>query len=286
MYCAFDGNSAARECTRCGRLLCEACVEVQETMTQRVELCPACKGLVLPLEQGRPGNISERNFWYYMATAPFYTFTLRGIAVVLMNALFVMFCLIGAVMLYRSWFGVIGMGLGCGYMCLLFFSAIQRAALGDNVPPATPDMSLSKGMDGLLAPMARFVSVLVVWAAPATVVYFAGGREPTKLFWVLAATGALFLPMSLLAVAVFESLHGLNPLGLLAAMVRAPVQYAACCAFFYVIVASAWMVIASDALRHFWPLQAVVIVYAMFAAGRLLGGLHAANSARFRWVQT
>jgi hypothetical protein len=178
------------------------------------------------------------------------------------------------------------MAFGSGYLCLLLLSAIQRAALGDNVPPTTPDLNLAEGLPGIVSPLARLVAVVVVWAAPATVVYFAGGREPTKLFWVLAATGALFLPMSLLAVAVFESLHGLNPLGLLAAMVRAPLQYAACCAFFYVIVASAWMVIASDALRHFWPLQAVVIVYAMFAAGRLLGGLHAANSARFRWVQT
>jgi hypothetical protein len=52
-----------------------------------------------------------------------------------------------------------------------------------------------------------------------------------------------------------------------------------------VIAATTWMLITSNALRHFWPLQAVAIVYAMFAAGRPLGGLHAANSARFRWVR-
>ena len=107
MYCALDGKMAARACTRCGRLLCETCVGVQELNGQRVEQCPVCHGLALPLEDEGPRDISDRNFWYYMATALFWPLSLRGLVVEVLNALFVALLVLGASFLAMSLPGMV-----------------------------------------------------------------------------------------------------------------------------------------------------------------------------------
>ena len=111
--------------------------------------------------------------------------------------------------------------------------------------------------------------------------------DPAHLLGVriVAGIGLFFIPMSLLAAATFNSIRGVHPIPLVQTMVRAPLQYLACCAAFYGAVFAIWGFVASQTgIGIAILLFPLVLVYCAFAVGRILGGLHAANRERFGWV--
>ena len=292
MRCAYDGKDAGFRCTSCGRPLCEGCAKRMPLEGRELRVCPACGELVLPLEQG-PQNLSERSFWYYAATALFWPLSLRGLAVVLINTIFISVPLFVSLLLmsvgvWRAMMvALLLMIFAYGYLYLLFLKVIQKTALGDDSPPSTPEI---ESFEEVFTVFFRILAVLIVWIVPAITAYYAAGAQATALFWVLVAAGVLFLPMSLLAVGMFETLRGLHPLPLLKAMLRVPLQYIFCCAFFHFVIAMAYLVQDMESITGIRALDLFIgeaaFVYALYVAGRLLGGLHAANSIRFGWVRS
>jgi hypothetical protein len=287
-FCAYDGRPAAFACRGCGLTVCERCTRSIMAERATVRVCPACGELVRPLASTKR-NVSTESFWRTAVTAPVWPLSVRGLTVVVVNALFISL-LWGAAYLLTFSYIVALLGLAVllfayGYLFLLFLRVVQRTALGEETAPSTPDMS---GIGEAFVALLRMLVVLLVWTAPATIAYYAAGRQTGVVFWVLVAVGGAFLPMSLLAVATFESLRGVNPIPLLRMMARVPVQYALCCAVFYLVIGARYAVCDLESITGTTVLDVFVkqlaVVYSLYVAGRVLGALHASNSLRFGWV--
>ncbi|MBN1917566.1 MAG: hypothetical protein JW889_06625 [Verrucomicrobia bacterium] len=289
MFCDTHGIRAEYTCRMCGRLLCERCTKLVVTGPSAIRVCPVCGGHVAPCpEEAR--NLSDRSYWSMLATVLVWPLTLRGLVVVVLNAAFISL-LVG--MAYLTSFSAMGVFLGLflvlfayGYGFLLFLNVIQKTALGEAETPTTPEVS---GFGEAFVALARMFVVLLVWTAPAMIAYHAAEGQITPLFWMAAGIGGAFLPMSLLAVAVFESLRGINPVPLFLSMVRVPAQYAACCLFFFLVIGARHVICSLDSITELGfagtLIRNLVMVYSLFVLGRLVGGLHAANSLRFGWVR-
>ena len=208
----------------------------------------------------------------------------------IVNALFVSLLLGGAYLLMFSYImALVGLAVvlfAYGYLFLLFLRVVQQTALGEATAPSTPDMA---GIGEAFVALLRMLVVLFVWAGPATIAYYAAGERTTVAFWVLALIGAAFLPMSLLAVATFESLRGVNPMPLVQMIARVPGQYALCCAVFYIVIGARYAVCDIETITGTAALDVVIkevaVVYSLYVAGRVLGSLHASNSLRFGWLR-
>lgn len=314
MQCVNDGKPARHQCTACGRLLCEECIRHVKVQRITVELCPACGN---PVRQAGARPLSEKSFWYYLGTALYYPLTGKGPLVLLINWIFVGFGLAMSFFAMFSFFPIalFGLALAYGYIYFLLFSVIQKTSLGEDEPPTTPD--LDNLMDVLPA-FWKVIMLFAVWTAPAVIFSHLADGSPRVLLHIetiglllggpgtlwsyiigpghtdvvrlLAGVGAFLLPMSLLAVATFNSLRGLHPAPILITIMRVPGQYIVCCIVFYLVLLLRevlWIAVgaASTPLLGLC-LKPLFLVYSLYVLGRMLGGLHAANSTRLGWVRT
>jgi len=260
MQCVNDGKPARYQCTACGRLLCEECIRHVAFQRTTVELCPACGN---PVRQAGAKPLSEKSFWYYLFTAFYYPLTGKGPLVLFVNWLFVGIGLAVAFFALVGFFpaGVFGLALAYGYVYFLLFSVIQKTALGEDEPPTTPDVD---NLLDLFPSLFKVVMLFAVWTAPTIIFSHLADQSPKKLMsfeaagqllggpgtlWsyiigpghtdvvrFLAGLGAFLPPMSLLAVATFNSLRGLHPAPILITIMRVPMQYIVCCAVFYLVL--------------------------------------------------
>jgi hypothetical protein len=289
MLCVYHSAQAEYVCSLCGRMLCERCTKLMTTDVNAARVCPECGGFVRPLKR-QPRNVSDQSFWYYATTALAWPLSLRGLVVVVINAAFLTLLLGFAYAVTVSPMGALlslfVVMFAYGYVFLLFLRVVQQTALGEQDTPSTPDV---EGLGDAFMALFRVLVVLLVWIGPALIAYHAAEQQATAVFWVLAVLGAAFLPMSLLAVATFESLRGVNPLPLFTAILRVPGQYAVCTACFFAVIGLRYVLLDLDAITGLRlvdvSIKHLAFVYSLYVAGRLLGGLHAANSLRFGWVR-
>jgi len=280
--CVYDGKTPSHECTGCGACFCETCV-----LRAGPDLvCPECGGKVEQIDLNKPRNLSKQNFWYYMATALTYPLASQNRRNVLKNVAFVFaFLFLAHVLRWHKGLWLFFLLFAICYVIFLFLTVTQQTAMARNEAPNMPDWGVT---DVPFVEILKLFVVLAAWVGPAVGVYFLEGRQTTLLFWGVASVGALCMPMSLLATAAFESFRGVNPLGFLGAIFRVPIQYVACCAFVYVFGLLGYMLLGPGALTGHWLLDVVLrsigLIYMAFVIGRVLGGLHASNSARFGWV--
>jgi hypothetical protein len=316
MFCENDGRPAVFQCAACSRALCERCVRRIGAGRYSVPVCPVCGGHVEPVEAG-PRNLSRQSFWYYLVTALYYPLTGKGPIVLLLNWLFVGVALALSVLAMVSvpFLGILGLVVAYGYVYFLLFTAIQKNSLGEDESPSTPEFDnlievvpallkvialfavwtapallASYGADGQPANLFSFESAGLLLGGPGTLLSYVMGRGHTDIVRVVAGFGLLILPMSLLAVATFNSLRGLHPVPIILTILRVPLQYLFCCAAFYGVlvlrdVLVATVMIEANLLLGLLAMP-LFLVYSLYVLGRVLGGLHAANSARFGWVRT
>jgi hypothetical protein len=107
---------------------------------------------------------------------------------------------------------------------------------------------------------------------------------------IFAVIGVLYFPMALLGVAMYDSAAGVNPVIIVPAIFKVPLQYL----LIVVLVGIMYMI------RHFLDLMVdmlpgllmkvivflpveVVVFYTLIVTGRLLGLLYAANRQKFAW---
>ena len=97
------------------------------------------------------------------------------------------------------------------YMYLYWYlcECIRDSAAGSVRAPET--FANTPGLGELLWKWFRTVICLAVFAAP-TLIYYGHTRQTDTVFWALLACGLYFFPMGLLAVVLFDSLSGLNPI--------------------------------------------------------------------------
>jgi hypothetical protein len=114
-----------------------------------------------------------------------------------------------------------------GYIFLYLQSIITTTAMGeDNVPP-WPDYE--GWWDSAVYPYLRLLAICAACLAPALLCLRYAGDMGFELFIPLLILGFLYAPMAFLAVAMDDSLLGLNPLLVIPSILRVPLEYIASC---------------------------------------------------------
>jgi hypothetical protein len=98
------------------------------------------------------------------------------------------------------------------YLCAYMLKVVSSSASNDDEPPDWP--AFSSFVDDIVLPLFMTVGTVVICFLPAAACYllpFINVQVPINAFWACLGAGLFYLPMSLLAVALFDSLLAINP---------------------------------------------------------------------------
>ena len=287
---------AAWRCAGCAGLFCDACVKSIRVGPTSVRTCAdcgeRCESVTAAAEAAREEvkEKRDRNFFRRLPGAFIYPFRGTGVILLLIGGFFfggfrfVRF-------LYSGVFGLLITVAVIGYLNAFMLSIINSTANGkDELPdwPGFTDFSTD-----IVHPYFLVLGVFAVSAFPliafiGSAWYFALG--PAIVLPVgLALTGlaALYYPMGLLAVAMYDDASGLSPAVVFPAMFKAPAAYLVACVVLGLVLVLRGLsatLLAQIPVAGFL-LDGLVSFYLIVVGMRILGLLYFANEERFGWFK-
>jgi DNA-directed RNA polymerase subunit RPC12/RpoP len=176
-----------------------------------------------------------------------------------------------------------------GSFGMLLFDIIRATANGEEAPMKWPDV---RSVDDLREPMLQLGGSALLVFSPAVICGFVlpggTGHPFTLCLWGL---GAAYYPMALLAVAMSDSVSGVNPLIVVPAIVRTLPQYLlvlAALAVMWLVYEGASLLLNALPWGVGWVISLPVrfcTCYSLAVAARLLGLLCRVNSAKLGWLE-
>lgn len=169
----------------------------------------------------------------------------------------------------------------CLYLYWYICECIRDSAAGGLRAPET--LARGPGLGDMLLSAVMTFGCLCFFLLPMAL-YYGHSRRIDWVFWALTAYAVLFLPMGLLAVLMFESLWGLNPILLIGSLFRTFLQYLALVCLF---LALGYLIIrvAQAAMDHAllaFPLL-LVSIHVTLVAAHLLGRFYWRYQERLNW---
>ena len=180
-----------------------------------------------------------------------------------------------------------------GYVTVYYVSIIGSSAAGEEELPDWPD--LSSLWEDIIRPLLLLAAAFIVSVMPLIIcVFIAGGwavmgSEALTNFWVVVgvALGLLYLPMSLLAIAMYDSVLALNPVTIIGSIFKIPLQYLMACVLFF-LVYYANVRITPYLGQIPWVglvIQVFVSLCLMMVLMRILGLIYYGNSKKLGWFE-
>ena len=172
------------------------------------------------------------------------------------------------------------------YMYWYYCECIRDSALGGLRAPET--MGSTPGLGEMLFQLIKIIGCVAFFIAP-MLIYFLYSRKIDTIFWILLGYGVFFCPMGLLAVIMFDSLSGLNPVLLIGSILSTFLPYIGLVLFYYalssvsivVVVLLQKGVLPSSQLFSF--AFKVVNIYLLFVGGHLLGRFYWRYQEKLNW---
>jgi len=167
------------------------------------------------------------------------------------------------------------------YLYWYFCECIRNSATGELRAPET--LSETPGLEDILWQLLRTFGCLVFFLAP-MLIYFQRTRQIDTVFWSLLTCAVFFFPMGLLAVVMFDSFSGLNPILLIGSIFSTFFQYCGLVILFYGLGAL-FVVIA----RPLWQSQVlayilgIVLIYLLIITAHLLGRFYWWHKDKLNW---
>jgi len=167
------------------------------------------------------------------------------------------------------------------YLYWYFCECIRDSAAGGVRAPET--VGATPGLGDLLWQWFRTFVCLVIFGAP-TLIYYARVQQIDSVFWALLAAGVFVFPMALLAVVMFDSFAGLNPILLVGSVFSTFLPYCAMIAVFvllvFLVVQEAPLIQVSAIL--FFTVKCVGI-YLLLIVAHLLGWFYHRYEQKLNW---
>ncbi len=186
-----------------------------------------------------------------------------------------------------------------GYLAAYAFEVIAATTRGEDKAPDFPDFSdvavtFWEPLNRMVCTgVFSFGPALAVYAYPKLLALFEWKAstlpEPwqTLVLAALAALGALYFPMGLLAVALYEDLRELNPLRIMPSIIRVFGQYSVVCGLFATVMG---LPLALDLLLPKWLpmllanfLSLLLLLYGLMGGMRLIGLFYRAHKEKLDW---
>ncbi len=176
-----------------------------------------------------------------------------------------------------------------GYLLLMLQQIVQGSANGEQRPPTWPEF---EGFGELLVKSSQWVVAILLCFGPGFFLLI-GSKEDGSPFRVAAGllallAGALYLPMSLLGIAMYDSVAALNPLLVVRSIARIPGQYLLTLAVLVLLGGLKALTGKLGDLPGALGIIGHVVdgfdgLWSAFFSARLLGGLYHLNHRRLGW---
>jgi len=176
-----------------------------------------------------------------------------------------------------------------GYAFFYFSECIRDSAAGGIRAPDT--LSSNLGKDQMLEQFLTLLACCAVFGGPAIFyrgyAYFTQTEVSNAIFWSLLAPGAFLFPMGVLAVVMFDSINGLNPVLLLCSVANTFFQYCG-----LAIVFSAFLLVRVQMLlwsaKYQWGiltriLPDLILLWLLFVVTHLIGRFYWQYEEKLNW---
>jgi hypothetical protein len=181
--------------------------------------------------------------------------------------------------------------LGSGYLVAYLRRIVTSSATGENTMPDWPDLS-DLGSD-ILVPFLQLAGTVAVSFAPALVLTLFPPADSTWVGGVVLASmfvGCLYFPMAFTAVAMSDSIAGVNPLLVIPSMLKIPWAYLFTVMLFAVILIVRWLghtylprILPYPMLS--WSLCNFLGLYLLIVEMRILGLFYWSKKAELGWLR-
>ena len=190
--------------------------------------------------------------------------------------------------------GQLFMAIVGGYVCAFYISVIGSTAGGEDELPDWPD--LSSMWDDVIRPVLLVAAAIVASFAPLIIYHriitghwlaYLDDEPMGYEKFAFVVWGLLYLPMSLLAIAMYDSVVALNPVTIIGAIAKIPLRYLLACLFFFLVY---FANIFAGIFLMVIPILGMVVqiffsLYMMMVAMRILGLIYYANSKKLGWFE-
>ena len=178
-----------------------------------------------------------------------------------------------------------------GYIYSYLQNVIHTTAHGDEHEPSLPDIS-DIGED-LGAPFVQLMLTVILCFGPtiAAVVwlyFFEGGQLGAIGALAAGLAGCFYFPMAFLTVAMFDSVGGINPIVVIPAIFKVPLQYLV--AFLLMTAGVAVYIFGLRGLPSLIPIPFLptliggfIFLYLLTVMSRILGLLYYLNRHKLGW---
>lgn len=212
-----------------------------------------------------------------LMTLPVYPLRGRGIALLLVGTF--LLWIVG----FLPWFGWVLRIMMMMYIIAFFWDVVRASANGDDELPPWPD--ITDIFSDIVRPAVMFLVCHVVCMLPALVVIWAWNPSSPIRLGVMGI-GVVYLPMAMLAVALFDSMAAASPTIVVPAILKIPMQYILLVAV--IAAVSALSVVVHDLTAEHLPiLNGVVAAFLFIYEGalimRVLGVLYHAHARQIGW---
>jgi hypothetical protein len=293
--CKFHPRTAGRYlCKKCRQYFCELCVATRTVHGLQKKFCRACGAELAPV-QVQIQRVSEKGFFARLPGVFIYPFKGAGVIILLIAS--VIFALLDQ----SSWFMFMATMAVLGYVFTFMQSIIHSTAAGDEEMADLPPFD---GLFGAFFMLAGTVAVsfgIPIGLAVAKILFDAEGI-PTSALIATSVLGCLYFPMAFLAVAMKDSVMAANPLVVIPAMFKVPLEYFVTSVFVICVYgvrllgdslssAAAGVglhtrdmstLFMTFGLRIFWTLLSV---YLLTVSMRILGILYLTKKRQLGWFE-
>jgi hypothetical protein len=281
-------------CSQCGHFFCELCVTSRVAGGVARKFCRHCGVEVKRTQVQLAQPASPKGFFALLPGTFVYPFRGSGVLVLIVSTL--VFAALGFV---GGGFMFLAKILALGYLFAYMQNIIHATANEEDALPELP------GMDGLFGACFRLLGCVVLAfgaaiALACMALYHGEIGLPGPGMIAAIVFGCLYFPMALLAVAMKDSVLAANPLVVVPAAFKVPLQYLVTTILLTGVFALRWlgsfvaMMLAGNAystrsmsvlfigfgLRMFWSFASV---YLLTVTVRILGLLYVTNKHKFGW---
>lgn len=229
-------------------------------------------------------RLEEKPFFAHLPDV--FSYPLKGGGILMLIAGTVFFTVLLFFSRYAFFFGIIGYVFAGGYLASFMMKIVSHTADGEIDLPDWPD--LSDWWDDIIIPMFQIVMVSVISFLPLIIYIIFGassGPFSVAIIILLLLLGILYQPMALISISIHQRVTALNPLLLLPAIAKVPLDYAIACIVLFLLFIFKGIFNYFILIPFVGPfLDNFIMFYLLIIEMRILGLIYYSNREIFGWI--
>jgi hypothetical protein len=217
-YCKFHPKAPARYlCNKCNRTFCELCVTSRNTGAKVIKICRSCGVECVPVQFKRAATKS-----FYAGLPGAFIYPFKGAGIIILICATVAFAALDFVR-FGSLIGIFTTVSIYGFIFLFMQNIIHTTTSDEEEDIGFPDVSSLGGAAfqlGMTILAAFWLPILLELLKIFEVV-----DVPVEAIMASFILSGIYFPMAFLAVAMKDSVMAANPLVVIPAIMKVPVQY-------------------------------------------------------------